>query len=78
MALSALVGIVTIFLFVTVGWPDDTGRYVIAIFFLSMIVFIACASAGVFTAARDTYAVNARAPREQADETSPVETEEQD
>lgn len=60
MALSALVGIGSMFLFVSVGWPDDTGRYVIAIFFFSAISFIACASAAVFTAARDTYATNPR------------------
>lgn len=67
MAMSALVGIVAMFLFVSVGWPDDSGRYVIAIFFLSAIVFIACASAAVFTAARDTYAVNPRTPGEPPD-----------
>lgn len=60
MALSALVGIVSMFLFVSVGWPDETGRYVIAVFFFSAIAFIACASAAVFTAARDTYATNPR------------------
>lgn len=60
MALSALVGIGSMFLFVSVGWPDDMGRYVIAVFFFSAIAFIACASAAVFTAARDTYATNPR------------------
>lgn len=60
MAVSALVGVASMFLFVMVGWPDGTGRYVIAVFFFSTISFIAFASAAVFTAARDTYAVNPR------------------
>ncbi len=78
MALSALVGIVALFLFVSVGWPDDTGRYVIAIFFLSTIGFIASASTAIFTAARDTYAVNPRTAGDRADRDRPVESEGQD
>lgn len=66
MAICALLGVMSILAFVMVGWPDDTGRYVIAVFFFSALGFIASASAAVFTAARDTYAVNARKrePRE--------------
>ncbi len=56
MALSALVGIVSMFLFVTVNWPGSPRRIVIGILFLSAVSFIAFAAAAVFTAARDTYA----------------------
>lgn len=55
MALSALMGIVAMFAFITIGWPGDTGRFVIVAFFVSVVVFLTCASAAVFTAARDTY-----------------------
>lgn len=62
MATSALIGVVSMFLFVMVRWPDETGRYVIAVFFLSGIGFLAFASTAVFTAARDTYAAAPREP----------------
>ncbi len=55
MAVSALVGVASMFAFITVGWPERVGRYVIALFLFSGLVFLACASAAVFTAARDTY-----------------------
>lgn len=55
MAASALVGIIAVFGFITVGWPEDAGRVIIAVFFGALIVFLGCASAAVFTAARDTY-----------------------
>lgn len=55
MAASAFVGIVAVFGFITVGWPKDAGRVIMGLFFASLIVFLACASAAVFTAARDTY-----------------------
>ena len=58
MATSALVGIVAMFLFVTVTWPDDTGRYVGATIFLSVVGFVASAATAIFTAARDTYVVS--------------------
>ncbi|MDQ3986490.1 MAG: hypothetical protein M3280_08335 [Actinomycetota bacterium] len=56
MALSALTGILAMLAFITVTWPGDTGRYVIAVFVGSGIGFLACASTAVFSAARDTYA----------------------
>jgi hypothetical protein len=56
MALSALVGIASMFAFITVGWSESTRGYVLGIFFASVLVFLTCASAAVFTAARDTYA----------------------
>lgn len=55
MAFFALAGIAAMFLFVTVRWPDETGRYVIAVAFGCGIGFLACATAAVFTAARATY-----------------------
>lgn len=55
MAVSALVGVAALFAFITIGWPDSVRRYIVALFFLAGIAFLACASAAVFTAARDTY-----------------------
>jgi hypothetical protein len=55
MAVSALVGVVALFAFITVGWPDPVRRGLIVTFFLAGIAFLACASAAVFSAARDTY-----------------------
>lgn len=55
MAVSAFVGIVAMFSFITVGWPETAGRAIIGIFLVSLMAFLACASAAVFTAARDTY-----------------------
>lgn len=56
MALSALTGIATMFAFITIGWSRSTRGYVLAIFFVAVLVFLTCASAAVFTAARDTHA----------------------
>lgn len=55
MATSALVGVAALFAFITVGWPESIRRYIIALFFFAGIAFLACASAAVFSAARDTY-----------------------
>lgn len=55
MAASAFVGIVALFGFITVGWPENVSRLIMGVFFLAGVVFLACASAAVFTAARDTY-----------------------
>jgi hypothetical protein len=55
MAVSALVGVAALFAFITVGWPDPVRRILVVTFFLAGIAFLACASAAVFTAARDTY-----------------------
>ena len=54
-AVFAVAGLLAILAFVTVGWPGDTGRYLVAIFIGSVIGCFACASAAVFTAARSTY-----------------------
>ena len=55
MALSALAGIASMLSFVTVRWPDGPRRVVIGILIASLVGFLACASAAVFAAARDTY-----------------------
>jgi hypothetical protein len=54
-AVSALAGITSTLAFVTIRWPGSTGRYLIAVLFLSVIVFVVSASTAVLTAARDTY-----------------------
>ena len=54
-AVSALAGITTTLAFVTIRWPGSTGRYLIAVLFTSVIVFVVSASTAVLTAARDTY-----------------------
>lgn len=63
MAVFALIGIGAMFAFATVHWPEDTGRYVMAVFVLSVVGFIACASIAVFTAARAS-TTSARPPEE--------------
>lgn len=60
MAGFAVLGIVATLAFITVGWPGDTGRRVIAVIILSALAFMACASAAVLSAARDTYARRGR------------------
>ncbi|MGH2787315.1 MAG: hypothetical protein ACRDJV_05315 [Actinomycetota bacterium] len=56
MALFSLVGIGAAIAFVTVGWPGNTGRYVTAVIFVSVVGFLLSATTAVFAAARDTYA----------------------
>jgi hypothetical protein len=55
MALSAVIGFLALFAFITVGWPGGTGRTVIAIVVIAAIVFMASGAIAVFAAARDTY-----------------------
>jgi hypothetical protein len=55
MAICALLGIAAMLAFITVTWPGDTRRYVIAVFLLSGVGFLSSASIAVFSAARDTY-----------------------
>lgn len=57
MALCALVGIASVLAFITVSWPNETGRYVIGVFIAAGVGFMTCASLAVFSAARDTYVV---------------------
>lgn len=55
MAISALLGTVAMLAFVTVRWPEDAGRFLIAAVFLCAIAFMTFSSVAVFSAARDTY-----------------------
>lgn len=55
MAVSALVGIASMFAFITIGWSESTRGYVLGVFFFSVLIFLTCASAAVFTAARETH-----------------------
>jgi hypothetical protein len=43
--------------FITVTWPEDTGRYVKVGLAGSVLAFLVCAVTAVFAAARDTYAI---------------------
>ena len=55
MGISALVGVTAVLAFITVSWPQEASRYVVAVFLGAGVVFLACASTAVFSAARDTY-----------------------
>ncbi len=55
MSLSALLGICVLFLSIGIGLPDDGRRVAIAIVVGAAVVFLACASTAVFSAARETY-----------------------
>jgi hypothetical protein len=56
MAICALIGIVSVLTFITVSWPAGAGRLIIVVCIASGLGFLACASAAVLAAARDTYA----------------------
>jgi hypothetical protein len=62
MAVFALVGIAAMLVFITISWPDDSGRYVVAVFIASIVGFMTSASLAVFSAARDTYPRHPRRP----------------
>ncbi len=55
MGISAIVGVTTMVAFITVTWPASVARVVIGICAMSGLLFLAFASAAVFSAARDTY-----------------------
>jgi hypothetical protein len=56
MALCALIVVFSGIAFLTVGWPGQSGRVVIAVGMGGVIGFLACVSTAVLTAARNTYA----------------------
>ena len=55
MSISALLGICVLFLSIGIGLPAGPRRVATAVVVGAAIVFLACASTAVFTAARDTY-----------------------
>lgn len=59
MSLSALVGICVLFLSIGIGLPAGGRRASIVIVVGAAVVFLACASTAVFTAARETYPARA-------------------
>jgi predicted lipid-binding transport protein (Tim44 family) len=54
MALCAMVGIAAFFAFATIGWSEGPRRVVVGVFLFSILGFVTCASAAVFTAARES------------------------
>jgi len=59
MGVSAIVGVTAMLAFITVTWPANIARVVIGVCLFSGLAFLTCASAAVFTAARDTYRTEA-------------------
>ncbi len=55
MSVSALVGICVLFLSIGIGLPPGGRRASTVVVVGAAVVFLACASAAVFTAARETY-----------------------
>jgi hypothetical protein len=55
MSLSALAGICVLFLSIGMGLPAGGRRVAVAFVVGAGVVFLACASTAVFTAARETY-----------------------
>jgi hypothetical protein len=55
MAICAIVGILALLARITIGWPGDSDRYVMAIFVFAGVGFLTSASIAVFSAARHTY-----------------------
>jgi len=62
MAVFALIGIASMLAFITISWPDDSSRYVVAVFMIAVVGFVTSASIAVFSAARDTYPRQPRTP----------------
>lgn len=60
MSLSALAGICVLFLSIGIGLPAGGRRATIAFVVGAGVVFLACASTAVFTAARETYPTKPR------------------
>ena len=55
MALFAIAGVITLVALITVNWPEEASRYLVAAFVGAGIGFLASASIAVLSAARDTY-----------------------
>ena len=59
MGISAIVGVVAMLAFITITWPENMARAVIAVCILSGLSFMVFASTAVLSAARDTYRTDA-------------------
>ena len=68
MTICAMIGILSMLAFITVSWPEESGRYVIGVFIGAGIGFLTCASIAVFSAARDTYVTPSREDASEGDE----------
>ncbi len=66
MTLFAFVGILATIVFISIRWPDNTGRYVIATLIFSIVGFLFCASMAVSAAMRDSYARPPKNTRDKA------------
>lgn len=64
MSVSALAGICVLFVSIGIGLPSSGRRIAIGIVVGAAVVFLACASTAVFTAARETYPSRPRNPDE--------------
>ena len=63
MAICAVIGIFAMLAFITVTWPGNSGRYVVAVLIGSGVGFMTSASLAVFSAARETH-VKIERPRQ--------------
>jgi hypothetical protein len=68
MAVFAFLAITCVFALVTVRWAGSVMRYLIAALVMSVVGAMACASAAVLSAARDTYARDGRASGDASDD----------
>lgn len=57
-ALFGILFLVSVIAFITVGWPDDTGRWVKTVIVGSIMGFIVSCVTAIFAAARDTYRIH--------------------
>ncbi|MEA2498142.1 MAG: hypothetical protein QOH26_547 [Actinomycetota bacterium] len=67
----SLIAALSFVAFITVRWPGDYGRVVVAVFMFAVVGAIASTSAAVLTAARATYAINPGASAMTDDEPPP-------
>ena len=72
-AVFTVIAILSFIAFITVRWPDDTGRVVMAVFLFAVVGAIASSSAAVLTAARATYVVYRDLPEAEDDRAAPEE-----
>lgn len=68
MALCAFIGILALLALITVRWPGDSNRFVMGVFIASGFGLLLCCCLAVFSAARDTYARQARSTPDEEQE----------